>query len=55
MKFDPARSFLEECIQADEWPTIIKKEVVLPGVSKILQKERFSGSWQEKTWSDYKK
>jgi putative DNA primase/helicase len=28
LRSDPARSFIEECIQADEWPTIIKKEVV---------------------------
>jgi putative DNA primase/helicase len=28
LRSDPARSFLEECVQADEWPTIIKKEVV---------------------------
>ena len=28
LRSDPARSFIEECLQADEWPTIIKKEVV---------------------------
>ena len=28
LRSDPARSFLEECIQADVWPTMIKKEVV---------------------------
>jgi len=28
LRSDPARSFIEECLQADEWPTMIKKEII---------------------------
>jgi phage/plasmid-associated DNA primase len=48
LRSDPARSFLEECVQADEWPTIIKKEVVYQEFLKYCKKNGLSAVGKKK-------